>query len=164
MPLPDIESALHSFQSALDDGRIEVSPGELEPDVRVLVDVADGSPRFTFVKLDGARVTAMVQFMAAEPYEGQPCFGVSWAVPVELRGQGRAGAMLLAAVREFRHQVSSRLPVFWIEAVVGVENLASQRVAQKVISAESSRSIDDEAGVPIFQYFRRIDVATSLQG
>lgn len=163
MPLPDIEIALASFQSALDDGRIEISPGQLETDVHTLVDDADGSPRFTFVKLEGARVSAMVQMMAADPYEGEPCFGVSWVVPADLRGQGRAGAMLLAAVREFRHQASSRLPVFWIEAVVGVHNLPSQRVAEKVIASEGSRSVDDEAGVPIFQYFRRIDAATSLQ-
>jgi hypothetical protein len=43
-----------------------------------------------------------------------------------------------------------------------MEDLASQRVAEKVISAASSRSIDDEAGVPILQYFKRVDAQTPL--
>jgi hypothetical protein len=37
---------------------------------------------------------------------------------------------------------------------------ASRRVAEKVISTAGGRDNDDEAGVPILQYFRRMDAQT----
>jgi len=54
------------------------------------------------------------------------------------------------------------MTAFWIEEVADVDNVASQRVAEKVISTAGGRDDDDEAGVPILQYFRRVDALALL--
>jgi hypothetical protein len=163
MPLPDSESALKSFQAALDTGEICVAAGELEPSIRLHADRPGGEIRLTFVRLEGRRVTSMVQIMPGRPYEDEPCFDVSWAVPHDLRGRGLAGTTLVAAVKELRHRVLHHgMTAFWIEAVVDVDNVASQRVAEKIVSTAGGRDNDDEAGVPILQYFRRVDAQTLL--
>ena len=39
----------------------------------------------TYVRLDEQKqVTALIQFLNVEPYEGERCFGVGWAVPTDL--------------------------------------------------------------------------------
>lgn len=54
----------------------------------------------------------------------------------------------------------------WIEGIVGIDNKASQRMAERVISAPVSTDTDTDtdsvAGVPIVQYLRRIDAQTQL--
>ena len=54
------------------------------------------------------------------------------------------------------------MTAFWVEGVVGVDNKASQRVADKVISAPVATDTDSLAGVPIVQYLRRVDTQTQL--
>lgn len=164
MPLPDLMSAMESFQQALNAGDIQLRPGELDSDLYLHMDRPQGEIRLTYVRLQGDRVTAMVQFLPAEPYEGERCFSVGWAVPEKFRGRGRASEAFLAAIREMRNGFSRHpeFKGFWIEGVVGEENKASQKVAEKVISAPVQIGIDKNAGVPIFQYFRWIDGNTEI--
>lgn len=164
MPLPDLMSALQSFQRALKAADIQLKPGELDPELYLHIDQPHGDIRLTYVRLQRDRVTAMVQFLPAEPYEGERCFSVGWAVPEKFRGRGRSGEAFLAALREMRNAFSRHpeFKGFWIEGVVGAENLASQKVAEKVISAPVKTGIDKNAGVPIVQYFRWIDRNTQI--
>lgn len=97
------------------------------------------------------------------PVEGEPCFNVGWAVPPAYRGQGRAGKAFIAAVKELRHGLApTGLKTFWVEGIVGADNSASQRVAERVISEPVSTDTDSMASVPIVQYLRRIDEQTPL--
>lgn len=163
MPLPDIVSALKSFQQALDEGKIRLQPGALDSKIFVHRDEPDGAMRLTYVRLERTKVAAMVQFVPCDPVEGEQCFNVGWAVPEELRGQGRAGEAFIAAVKELRHGLAPHnITAFWVEAIVGIDNKVSQHVAEKIISAPVSRDIDCFAGVPIVQYLRRIDTKTML--
>ena len=163
MPLPDLSSALQSFQRALDAREIRLQKGTLDPELFMHLDSPNGESRMTYVRVEKRRVTSMVQLIHAEPYEGETCFAVGWAVPEDLRGQGRAGQTFLAAVKEVRHGFTPHgLTAFWVEAVVGVDNTASQRVAERVISAPVKTSVDAVAGAPIIQYLRRIDALTVL--
>lgn len=163
MPLPDVASALKSLQRALNAGEISLQAGVLDGELFVHMDHPNGELRLTYVRLEGRKVTAMVQFIKCDPVDGEPCFSVGWAVPEELRGQGRAGEALIAAVKELRHGFAPHgMGAFWVEGVVGANNKASQRVAEKVISAPVSEDTDCYAGVPIVQYLRRIDAQTVL--
>ena len=163
MPLPDVASALKSFQQALRAGEIRLQPGALDGEFFVHSDRPNGELRLTYVRLERRKVTAMVQFIRCDPVEGEPCFSVGWAVPEELRGQGRAGEAFIAAVKELRHGFAPHgMTAFWVEGVVGVDNKASQRVADKVISAPVATDTDSLAGVPIVQYLRRVDTQTQL--
>jgi RimJ/RimL family protein N-acetyltransferase len=161
MPLPDVEGAMRSFQQALEAGEIQLQPGALDSQIYVHMDRPNGEPRLTYVRLDGITVTAMVQFILCDPLEGEPCFSVGWAVPPSYRGKGRSGEAFLAAVRELRNGFAPQgMTAFWIEGVVGAENKASQRVAEKVISAPIATAMDSHADVPIVQYLRRIEANT----
>lgn len=164
MPLPDIAGALKSFQSALSAGEIRLQRGALDKEIYAYMDQPNGEIRMTYVRLEHQRkVTAMVQFIPCDRVDGEPCFSVGWAVPEKLRGQGRAGEAFIAAVKELRHGFAPHgMTVFWVEGIVGADNTASQRVAEKVISAPVSTNIDSSAGVPIVQYLRRIDKDTIL--
>lgn len=140
-----------------------MQPGTLDPTLFVHMDQPNGESRLTYVRLDGKKVTAMVQFIPCDPVEGEPCFSVGWAVPEDLRGQGRAGEVFTAAVKEMRHGFGpSGMKAFWVEGVVGVDNKASQRAAEKFISAPVATDTDSYAGVPVVQYLRRIDSQTQL--
>lgn len=163
MPLPDIAGALKSFQQAYNAGEIRLQPGALDPELFMHMDRPNGELRLTYVRLEGKKVTAMVQFVPCDAVEGEPCFNVGWAVPEEWRGQGRSGEAFIAAVKEIRHGFAPHgMAAFWIEGVVGADNLASQRVAERVISAPMATDIDSTAGVPVVQYLRRIDAQTQL--
>lgn len=108
-------------------------------------------------------MTQRLGLAACEPVEGESCFNVGWAVPEEFRGQGRTGEAFIAAIKELRHGIRpSGITAFWVEAVVGTDNIASQHVAEKIISAPVSRDTDCFAGVPIVQYLRRIDADAML--
>lgn len=54
------------------------------------------------------------------------------------------------------------MKAFWVEAIVGEDNVASQRLAEKVLSAPITKSADSFSGDPIVQYLRRIDAQTEL--
>lgn len=163
MPLPDLSSALRSFQQALTDGFIQLQPGSLDQKLFVHLDRPNGQTRLTYVRIEGTTVTALVQFMPIEPYKGEPCFSVGWAVPESHRGEGRSGEAFLAAANELRHGMARNgVDGFWLEGVVGEDNPASQRMAEKVISPPMDRQLDSEAGVPVIQYVRRIDANTAL--
>lgn len=163
MPLSDITGALNSFQEALNGGFIQLQPGALDKNLFVHMDRPNGEARLTYVRLKGKKVTAFVQFVLAERVEGEPCFSVGWAVPKELQRNGRAGEAFIAAAKELRHGFAPQgMTAFWIEGVVSAENFASQKVAEKVISAPVKTGTDSHAGVPIVQYLRRITAETKL--
>lgn len=163
MALPDVAGAMKSLQQALDASEIGLRAGTLDPKLYLHMDRPNGEMRLTYVRLQRKTVTAMVQFIRCDPVEGEPCFSVGWAVPEDLRGQGRAGEAFIAALREMRHGFAPHgLTAFWVEGIVGAENTASQRLAEKVISAPVSTDMDSHAGVPIVQYLRRIGPETEL--
>jgi hypothetical protein len=163
MPLPDVASALKSLQQALDEGKIQLQSGALDSKLFLHLDKPNEELRLTYLRLERRKVVAMVQIIRCDPVEGEPCFSVGWAVPEELRGQGRAGEAFIAAIKELRHGFAPHgMTAFWVEGIVGADNKASQRVAEKVISAPVSTDTDSFAGVPIVQYLRRIDAQTIL--
>lgn len=163
MPLPDLASALASFQQAFTAGYIQLQAGVLDPAIYVFMDRPNEEVRLTYVRLKGRTVTALVQFVPTDKVEGEPCFSVGWAVPAKFRGHGRSGEAFLAALKELRHGMSRQgMKAFWVEGVVGADNIASQRMAEKVISAPTKTGTDKFADVQVVQYLRRIDAQTEM--
>ncbi|WP_156955126.1 GNAT family protein [Polaromonas glacialis] len=167
MPLlVDPSVVLPSFQKAMDAGVIEVHPCTLDKTLFHHLDIADGEPRMTYARLDKAKqVTVLVQFFNAEPYEGERCFDVGWAVPLKFRGKGRAGEAFLAAVRELRHIFLSKQQgkKFYLEGIIGVDNLASRKTAEKVFASAGISGTDTNSGAPILQFVRCIENTTNLR-
>ncbi len=161
--MPDLTSAMKSFEQALRTGTISVQPGALDAEIFAHLDKPNGEPRLTYVRLDGRTVTAMVVLIQCEPVDGEQCYNVGWAVHEKFQGQGRAAEAFKAAVNELRYGLSRHgVSAFYVEAVVDVNNKASQRVAEQVISPAVKTDTDCYAGVPVIQYLRKVEADTAL--
>lgn len=156
--LIDPLNALLSFQRALQRGAVQPVRGALDPTVLAYRDEPNGELRLTYARMEGQRVAALVNFATAEPIEpGLPCFGIGYAVHEKYRGQGRAKSLVEAAIAELTTGLArNSLRAFHIEAVVGADNFASQKIAQATISATGKPGTDVFSGVPILQYVRKV--------
>lgn len=99
----------------------------------------------------GRQVKAMAIYIEIEPNEGKRCFGVGYAVAVPYRGQG---LVVASSLEEFALMITPQLPEpgFYLEAVVGVGNERSQKVARKLISETADEIVDSESGWPALHY------------
>lgn len=150
--------ALESFQKALANGEVSLQPGVIDPKLFVHLDRPNGSPRFTYVRLDRRTVTALVMFVLDDPLEGSPCFQIGYAVPERYRAQGRAKDIVVAAIAELKRGLNSNgVPAFYIEAVVGTDNEPSMRVAAATISTSPVRITDHVSGLPALQYVLKVE-------
>lgn len=163
MPLPDVAGALKSFQQALAVNAITVQKSDLDRDMVVHMDRPNGETRLSYARMAGHTVVALVQFIPCDPVEGEPCFNVGWAVAEAYRGKGRAHGAVLAAIKEMQNGFNrAGVNAFWVEAIVGEDNIASQRLAEKVLSGPVQKATDSYSGDPIVQYLRRIDGQSEL--
>jgi GNAT superfamily N-acetyltransferase len=156
MPMVDPMDGLTAFNDAYIQGIVDVQGGVLDPSVKVHFDRPAGEMRWTYVRIEGGVAAALVSIIPAEPVGAEPCFGVGYAVLPEHRGKGLATALVEAAIAEFRNGIGRHgITTVHIEALVGVENRASQRVAEKTISADGRQTTDSHSGEPAVHYIRR---------
>ena len=156
--MTDPTAALIDFQRIFGTEGIPLQPGVIDRALFVHLDRPANSPRLTYVRLDGRTVAALVMFTQVQPLEGLPCFQMGVAVPETHRRQGRAREIVTAALGELQAGLGrSGVQTFYIEAVVGMENEPSKRVAAATIS-ETPRPITDElSGLQALQYVRKIE-------
>lgn len=157
MPMTDPTDSLKSFQEHFSLGVIDVQPGALDRDLFVYHDQPNGTLRLTYVRLNGQTVTALVLFVLTEPIDGVPCFQLGYAVPEVYRSQGVAKAAVSAAIAELKHGLGRNgAKPFFIEAIVGADNLASQRVASETLSVDTEEITDVVSGLPALRYLVKI--------
>lgn len=149
--MADPNQALISFQEALAAGGLRLERGRIDPTVYLHVDHLQGKPRFTYVQMDGQTVTAFANFVPNGTFEGHPNLAVGYAVPERYRNQGRAKAILAAGIAELQNGFRGH-PPFYIEAVVSVNNPASQNVAQEVLGGEPEPIVDNHSDEPALRY------------
>ena len=92
-------------------------------------------------------MTALANFTPNGSVDGSPCWALAYAVPEALRGQHRAREIVQAGIAELQNGFKGH-PHFHVEAVIGVDNLASQRVAANVICREAETIIDSHSNEP----------------
>lgn len=154
--MTDPTPAMKSFQFEFAAGNLEVVPCQLDPQLFMYVDRPTGKPRFTYVRIDGKKITAFVMATEVDPVRGVRCWQLGYAVPEELRGNGNATSAVKSVIAELRYGLGKQLTRFFIEAMVDVENVASQRVANKTISANPEQIMDKLAKQPALQYFKEV--------
>ena len=157
--MTDPSDGMKSFQKELRRGGIAIQVTKTDPNLFVHLDAPNGPPeiRFTYVRLKGQTVTAMVIFAAQRPEDGKPYFAVGYAVPKRFQKQGRAKDILVAALADMQDGLfRNGFPEFYIEAIVGAANVASRKIAEQVISDEPEAITEGLSGLPGFKYVRRI--------
>lgn len=127
--------ALASIQDALLEGAIVIQAGSIDPTLYVYKDNPAGILRLSYVKLKDKIVTAFAVFVWTEPINAIPCLQIGYAVPPKYRNRGRAKEIICAAVEELKAGLGRNgVREFYVEAIVGVDNGASNTVAKQILS------------------------------
>lgn len=155
MAMTDPSVAMTSFQAALEAGLLPLRRGRSDEHLYVLADDELGVLRYTFARLREERVIAFANLVATEPYEGSPCLQLGYAVPEAERGRGLATDLVRAAIKELQ-AIFADYPPFVVEAVVGMDNVASQRVAARTLTEQPTEVVDKMSGQAAFQYLRKV--------
>lgn len=150
----DPNDSLISFQDALTKKLITLSSCVVHPEMKVLLDNAEGTPRITYALLDGEKVKGIAIYVPVDPINGIPCFGLGYAVAEQYRKQGVATIIVQKSLDEMRNGFKKHIPKLYVEAIVGVDNHASNKVASKLISEKPSACNDTYSGKPAQQYLR----------
>lgn len=162
--LVDPMDAFKTFEPAFRRGELLVERGRVDPELLVHLDQPMGKLRITYARMRGDSVIGIAIIIPAESENGLPVFQIGYAVPPHLRKQGIAKKLARAAIAEFTAGVARNgLVHFYMEAMVGIKNAASQIVAADVIGGEPRETEDHNSGEPILQYIVEIGSGENRQ-
>ncbi len=126
---------------------------ELYPDIKMTVDHPNGFHRFTYVMKAYGVIKSYAILIIAEPLNGKPCLSIGYASPQKFQGCGLASEIIEQSIKEIKNGLKARnINEFYIEAVIGIENIASQRIAEKILSNKRKQIIDELSGEDAYYY------------
>ncbi len=158
----DPMEALTSLQAAINNGH-SLNQCELDPSISVVVDQPNGITRFSYVRIEQKVVKALSLFAAVEPIDGIACFAIGYAVPSSHRNKGLATEIVEKGIAELGNGLGRNgVNKLYIEAIVGKENIASQKVSSKTISTEFYLVVDDCSGKDAFRYLRLVECTQKI--
>lgn len=154
----DLSATLQQFQDALSAKYIKPGKCESSQNLYKLVDDADGKNRITYTRIIKDEVHALVAFVPVDPYKSCHCLNVGYAVNANMRNQGIGSEFLEEAFLDLQEGITrSSLSEYYVEAIVGVNNLASNRIANKYISDKPKQIVCQVSGEDAYQYLRRFE-------
>lgn len=167
MEMANPHDGMVSFQEWLTRGMLEIGPVEGFQDLYSHMDEpTPGEPRLTYVRLTPDRqwVTAFLTCVMNGYVDDSPCVSVGYAVPEELRNDGRAKSILKDVISD---QLSNARRAghksVYFEAVADVTNLASQRVASAVLGGIAESMVDTASGRPAYRYTAHFDTSSGAR-
>lgn len=155
--MTDPHDALVSYQQALEKAEIAPQKCKLHPELSLLLDDANGTPRLTYALVQDGKAKGIVIYLFAEPLEGKHCFGIGYAVAEEFRNQGIAKKIIQMSIDEMQNGFKDKLSDFYVEAIVSASNIPSQKVAARLISSSPKEVTDQYSGQAAYQYVRLIN-------
>lgn len=157
--MADPMSALLSFQKEIFAGMPTMACSD-NSKIRVFRDEINGKTRFSYARIERGQVKSLAMFVSGRTKKGIPCFDVGYAVAPSWRERGYAKEILTQGIKELSLGLSQAtgLSAFWIIAVIGVENYASQSVAKSVISDTYEEIVDELSSLPALLFTRLIGV------
>lgn len=123
----DPRYGLLSSQEALSAHEIQPTPCPNCANLFVLHDDAEGKPRLTFALIRLDTVIAIAMFVLAEPYQGEHCLTLGYAVSEEFRNQGYGKKIVNESIRELTKISRHRISRLYAETIVDAGNTASKR-------------------------------------
>lgn len=154
--MADPMSALLSFQKEVSAGMSTVASNG-SPNIRVFRDELNEKTRFSYARIVHGQVRSLVMFVSGGVKNDVPCFDVGYAVATQFRGLGYAKEIVEQGVKELSVGLrqATGLSEFWLVAVIGMENFASQSVAKSTLSNTFEQVVDEFSGLPAL-VFRRL--------
>jgi hypothetical protein len=151
--MTDPSDALPSFQEALRTGEISLQATKSDPDLGIYFDRPNDSMRMTYAYVQQGVVVAIAMIVQQDFEEGRPCFHLGYAVHEGHRREGWGKRIASASVADFLPGMKrAGVAAFQVEAVVGLDNPASQRIAGEVISKNPREITDSVSGLPALHY------------
>lgn len=155
--MTDPGNALALYQEAFAAGAIPLRPCRLDPSLFRAVDQPNGKTRFSYMRIAGKKITALVVFAQEGMAEGGPIFDIGYAVDDGARGRGLARSTLVAALAELEYGLKgANVPVIHIEVVIDVDHTVSQRVTAAIFPDAPKPITDSASGLPALHYYRTI--------
>ena len=156
--MTDPMEALKNLQVEVGRG-LRFQPCELNSNMGVYMDQPNGRTRLSYAIIEGEVVKALSLFVAIDPEEGVPCFTAGYAVAEGFRNNGLATTILQNSIAELKYGLGkNRVKRFYIDAIIGLDNIASQKVASKVISTKQEKIVDCYSGNDAYRYLRLMEV------
>lgn len=118
------------------------------------MDIHNGKNRFTYIRNEGRVAVAFAVLVQGQHFEGAPCLDAGWATLTSHRGKGLATQTVRAALVELTAGLGPH-GQFWVEAVVGLDNPASQKVAERGMVVVGEPVTDSVSGLPGLLYRKR---------
>jgi hypothetical protein len=147
----DSTAALQAFQRDLDS--LILTPSTTDPGLFYHLDEPQGVTRLAFARLTRRTVTALAAFFASPPVDGVLVFHGFYAVPADLRNQGRGKDILASALRQMAQGIGQAgVRAIRVELLVEADNVAAQRVAAAVASDSPATVTDQATGRPALLY------------
>jgi RimJ/RimL family protein N-acetyltransferase len=144
---------LPSFQQALDEGSISAKCSKTDPRLFMAVDQIGKVVRFTYFRKEKKKVIGICMVVHTGFHYGVICFDLGYAVSERFRRQGRGAELVGAAVKDhIAGMARAGVNSLYIQAVVGIDNVASQRIAERHLGAEREEITDSVSGLPAFRY------------
>lgn len=150
----DPHDALPSLQAAFAAKQLLLNRCSFDRGMWLHQDTVNGKVRLTYIRHEGPTVVAFATFVQGQPLEGSPCFDAGWATLASHRGRGLATVTVRAALVEMTEGFGAFGP-FFVEAVVGTDNPASQKVAERGMGVEGQGITDSVSGLPAMLYRKR---------
>lgn len=145
-------NGLKSLQFELNKG-LPLRVCELYPDLQMTFDQPNGCNRFTFAKIESGVIKSYTILIITEPLEGKPCFSIGYATPEKFQGNGLATEVVEKSIKALKNEVKRcNIKTFFIEAIINVTNIPSQKVASRVISNAPKKIVDDISGEDAYYY------------
>ena len=161
--MTDPSDGMKSFQKELRRGGIAIQVAKTDPGLFVHLDAPNGPReiRITYVRLKGKNCDGDGDVVAQRPEDGKPYFAVGYAVPKRFQKQGRAKDVLVAALADMQAGLARNgISEFYIEAIIGADNVASRKIAEQVISDEPEAITEGQVGVASIQILAQNHIVT----
>ncbi|WP_145181925.1 GNAT family N-acetyltransferase [Pseudomonas sp. URMO17WK12:I11] len=167
MDMSDPHIGMVSFQKALDNRELSLGPVRNHQDLYSHIDQpAPDTIRLTYVRLnpDRSTVQSFVSCVMNGYVKGFPCVSVGYAVPEALRNQGHAKQILADVVKDQVYQAGQNgIRELYVEAIIDIRNIASQRVADSILTGSRDHLNEEASGRPAVRFTARFDTATGKQ-
>jgi hypothetical protein len=148
--------ALVSLQGALDARTVQMRACEIHSDLRVLLDhPTTHDLRLTYARVVAGIVQSIALFVSAEPVGRIPCMALGCAVIESMRGRGLGTETVVKAMDELWNGLKRKgVREFYVEGVVATSNVASNRLARRLLSDSPRTGIEAISGEPALIYLR----------
>lgn len=150
-PLTGLKSLQKCFKR---NERLDFQPGRIHANLSMHFDEPEGHPRLTYAFINQGVVKATCVFCHNGKYEDATCFQVGYAVALPYRRQGMGKLVFSNSLDELASGFKGRGPTV-IEAMVGTDNIASRRIAARILTEQPETGLDEITGEQLLAFRRR---------